>query len=205
MSLEVSNKDATEAISYRQQEANHCCGAFRQSNTAGKALPNHHSGGVGGNHLPGASHPDMQPPHAPARPGLSGTPWGAQHPSPSCSPSPLRRKLRCPADVRRHHFTQRPGFLAGKGWGSREEGEEEPGAKASHIFSSPCAQRGSSRDGTPPSPLIALALRKERQHHISQCPSQEPQCCPADLQQSMHSFKDAQKKRLKFILICSSK
>lgn len=61
------------------------------------------------------------------------------------SPSLLRRKLQCPADVRRYHFTQRPGFLAGKGWRSREEGEEEPGAKASHISSSPCAQRGSSK------------------------------------------------------------
>lgn len=58
------------------------------------------------------------------------------------SPSLLQRKSWRPAGVKGHHFTQRPGFLAGKGWGSGEEGEEEPGAKASSISSSPCVQEG---------------------------------------------------------------
>lgn len=53
-----------------------------------------------------------------------------------------------PADVRRHHFTQRPGFLAGKGWGSGEEGEEEPGAKANGIHSSLCVQKGQQQETT---------------------------------------------------------
>lgn len=82
----------------------------------------------------------------------------------------------------------------GRGGGAGRKGKRSPGQRQA-TSPAPHVRRGAAaRDGTAPSPLIALALRKERQHPISQCPSQEPQCCPAELQQSMPPFKDAQKK-----------
>lgn len=62
----------------------------------------------------------------------------------------LLEEIAGPADVRRHHFTQRPGFLVGKGWGSGEEGEEEPGAKASGISSSRSMHEGQRQEMAQP-------------------------------------------------------
>lgn len=73
------------------------------------------------------------------------------------------------ADVRRHHFTQRPGFLAGKGWGSGEEGEEEPGAKANGIYSSLCVQKGQQQETTWPL-LLQLPLHPGKRGNTV-CPS----------------------------------
>lgn len=74
-----------------------------------------------------------------------------------------------PADVRRHHFTQRPGFLAEKGWKSGEEGEEEPGAKANGIYSSLCVQKGQQQETTWPL-LLQLPLHSGKRGNIV-CPS----------------------------------
>lgn len=75
-----------------------CTGAVlsRRAAQTGKALPNHHTGGAEGNHLPGASHQGTQPPHTPARPGPYGTPWGAQHSSPCALTLPAAEEIAMP-------------------------------------------------------------------------------------------------------------
>lgn len=128
---------------------------------AGKALLNHHSDGAGSKHRPAAPQPGMQPPQVlPSHKARTIChPLGSMAPLRECSTpllacslSLLWRKSWRLADVRRHHFTQRPGFLVEKGWGSGEEGEEEPGAKAASTSSSPCSHmRGSGRRPQGPS------------------------------------------------------
>lgn len=118
------------------------------------------------------------------------------------SPSPLRRKSRRPADVRRHHFTQRPGFLAGKGWGTRKEGEEEPGAKATGTSSSPHEHRRGSgkRQHSPFSFNRPCVQEREATSYFPAPFTGAPVWpCPTELRWSVHPFKDAQK-NLNFLL-----
>lgn len=131
---------------------------------AGKAPPNHHTSKAGDSHLPRLKDPRWAHSYpwsavtlcsSKSRPHI--TSWGTWHPSPCPLTLPAVEEIVRPADVRRHHFTQRPGFLAGKGWGSGEEGEEEPGAKANSIYSSLCVQKGQQQGTTWPL-LLQLPL-----------------------------------------------
>lgn len=172
----------------------HWCGAFRQSsrNRQSSAKPPHWWGW--GQPCPRTilSGHTASPPASKARTvwhPLGSTALLSLHAHPPCCGG------NCDARLMSGGITSHKGQASWQGRGGRagRKGKRSPGQRQA-ASPAPHVRRGAAAgDGTAPSPLIALVLRKERQHPISQCPSQEPQCCPAELQRSMPRFKDVQK------------